>query len=65
MATVTISAKFQIVIPKQVRGRLCLKLWQRLQIIQKGGSSLWFRKSRLPRSTAHAKGKSKKDLREK
>ncbi len=37
MATVTISSKFQIVIPKQVRERLCLKPWQWLQIIEKGG----------------------------
>ena len=37
MAKVTISSKFQIVIPKQVRERLCLKPWQWLQIIEKGG----------------------------
>lgn len=37
MATATISSKFQIVIPKQVREKLRLKPRQRLQVIEKGG----------------------------
>jgi AbrB family looped-hinge helix DNA binding protein len=37
MATVTISSKFQIMIPKEVREKLRLRPRQRLQIIEKGG----------------------------
>lgn len=37
MATATISSKFQVVIPKQVREKLCLKPRQRLQVIEKSG----------------------------
>jgi AbrB family looped-hinge helix DNA binding protein len=40
MATTTISPKFQIVIPKQVREKLRLKPRQRLHVIEKGGSSV-------------------------
>jgi AbrB family looped-hinge helix DNA binding protein len=36
MATATISSKFQIVIPKQVREKLRLRPRQRLQVIEKG-----------------------------
>lgn len=37
MAVTTISPKFQIVIPKEVREKLCLSPKQRLQVIEKGG----------------------------
>ena len=37
MATTTISSKFQIVIPKEVREKLHLSPQQRLQVIEKGG----------------------------
>jgi len=37
MATTTISPKFQIVIPKEVRDKLHLTPQQRLQVIEKGG----------------------------
>jgi len=37
MAMTTISPKFQIVIPKEVRGKLHLAPSQRLQIVEKGG----------------------------
>ncbi len=37
MAVTTISPKFQIVIPKEVREKLRLAPSQRLQIIEKGG----------------------------
>ena len=37
MATTTISPKFQIVIPKEVRDKLGLSPQQRLQVIEKGG----------------------------
>jgi AbrB family looped-hinge helix DNA binding protein len=37
MATTTISSKFQIVIPKEVRDKLHLTPRQRLLVIEKGG----------------------------
>ena len=37
MATTTISPKFQIVIPKEVREKLHLCPQQRLQVVEKGG----------------------------
>lgn len=37
MATATISPKFQIVIPKEVRDKLQLVPRQRLQVLEKGG----------------------------
>jgi AbrB family looped-hinge helix DNA binding protein len=36
MTTVTVSPKFQVVIPKEIRQRLKLKPGQKLQIIQLG-----------------------------
>lgn len=37
MATTTISSKFQVVIPKEVRDKLHLTPRQRLLVIEKGG----------------------------
>lgn len=37
MATTTISSKFQVVIPKEVRDKLHLAPRQRLLIVEKGG----------------------------
>ena len=37
MATTTISSKFQVVIPKEVREKLRLSPQQRLQVVEKGG----------------------------
>lgn len=37
MATTTISSKFQVVIPKEVRDKLHLTPSQRLQVVEKGG----------------------------
>ena len=37
MATTTISSKFQVVIPKEVRDKLHLTPRQRLLIVEKGG----------------------------
>jgi AbrB family looped-hinge helix DNA binding protein len=45
MAMTTISPKFQIVIPKEVREKLHLVPSQRLQIVEKDESSPWCQKS--------------------
>lgn len=37
MAATTISPKFQVVIPKEVRERLHLRPKQRVQVLEKGG----------------------------
>lgn len=37
MATTTISSKFQVVIPKEVRDKLHLAPRQRLLVVEKGG----------------------------
>jgi AbrB family looped-hinge helix DNA binding protein len=37
MATTTISSKFQVVIPKEVREKLRLSPQQRLHVVEKGG----------------------------
>ncbi|BAF58681.1 MAG: AbrB/MazE/SpoVT family DNA-binding domain-containing protein [Pelotomaculum sp.] len=36
MGEVTISSKFQVVIPKEVRKQLCLKVGQKLRVVVKG-----------------------------
>lgn len=38
MATTTISSKFQVVIPKEVRDKLHLMPRQRLLVVEKGGT---------------------------
>ena len=48
MAMTTISPKFQIVIPKEVREKLHLTPSQRLQIVEKGGVI-----TLVPRSEEH------------
>jgi AbrB family looped-hinge helix DNA binding protein len=37
MSTTTISPKFQVVIPKDVRVKLCLKSGQKMSVVTKGG----------------------------
>lgn len=36
MGEVTISSKFQVVIPREVRKQLCLKVGQKLRVVVKG-----------------------------
>ena len=61
MATVTRSPKFQVVIPKEVRGKLHLTPRQRLQILEKDGIITLVPEVPLK----SLKGMSKADLREK
>jgi AbrB family looped-hinge helix DNA binding protein len=65
MAITTISPKFQIVIPKQVREKLRLAPGQRLQIVEKGGVITLVPEVPLKSLKGTLKGMSKTDLREK
>lgn len=65
MATTTISTKFQIVIPKDVREKLHLEPQQRLQVIEKGGVITLIPEVSLKSLKGILKGMSKADLREK
>ena len=65
MATTTISTKFQIVIPKEVRDKLHLTPQQRLQIVEKGGVITLVPEVPLKSLKGLLKGMSKTDLREK
>ncbi|THJ22759.1 MAG: AbrB/MazE/SpoVT family DNA-binding domain-containing protein [Nitrospira sp. CG24E] len=65
MATTTISTKFQIVIPKEVREKLHLTPQQRLQIVEKGGIITLVPEVPLKSLKGTLKGMSKTDLREK
>lgn len=65
MATTTISTKFQIVIPKEVRDKLHLYPQQRLQIVEKGGVITLVPEVPLKSLKGALKGMSKTDIREK
>jgi len=65
MATTTISTKFQIVIPKEVRDKLHLAPRQRLQVLEKGGVITLVPEVPLKSLRGLLKGMSKNDLREK
>lgn len=65
MATTTISPKFQIVIPKEVREKLHLSPRQRLHVVEKGGVITLVPEVPLKSLRGALKGMSKTDLREK
>ena len=65
MATTTISPKFQIVIPKEVREKLHLTPSQRLQVVEKGGVITLVPEVPLKSLKGTLKGMSKTELREK
>jgi len=65
MATTTISPKFQIVIPKEVRDKLRLTPKQRLQVVEKGGVITLVPEVSLKSLRGVLKGMSKTDIREK
>jgi len=65
MATTTISPKFQIVIPKEVRKKLHLSPRQRLYVVEKGGVITLVPEVPLKSLKGALKGMSKTDLREK
>lgn len=65
MATATISPKFQIVIPKEVREKLRLAPSQRLQVVEKGGVITLVPEVPLKSLKGALKGMSTTNLREK
>lgn len=65
MATTTISSKFQIVIPKEIRERMHLTPRQRLQVLEKGGIIALVPEVPLKSLKGVLKGMNKADLREK
>jgi AbrB family looped-hinge helix DNA binding protein len=65
MATTTISPKFQIVIPKDVREKLHLRPQQRLQVVEKGGVITLVPEVPLKSLKGALKEMSKTDIREK
>lgn len=65
MSTTTISPKFQIVIPKEVRDKLHLVPQQRLQVIEKGGVITLVPEIPLRSLKGVLKGMSKSNIREK
>ncbi len=65
MATTTISPKFQIVIPKEVREKLHLSPQQRLQVVEKGGVITLVPEVPLKTLKGSLKGMSKTGIREK
>ncbi len=65
MSMTTISPKFQIVIPKDVRDKLRLSPSQRLQVLEKGGVITLVPEVPLKSLKGALKGMSKTGLREK
>ncbi|MCS6318271.1 MAG: AbrB/MazE/SpoVT family DNA-binding domain-containing protein [Nitrospira sp.] len=65
MSMTTISTKFQIVIPKDVREKLHLSPQQRLQVLEKGGVITLVPEVPLKSLKGALKGMSKTGIREK
>ena len=65
MDTVTVSEKFQVVIPKDVRKRLNLKPGEKIVVIEKGGTINMIPVGDIRKSRGIAKGVTTEDLRDK
>lgn len=65
MATTTISSKYQIVIPKEIREKLHLSPRQRLQVLVKGGVITLVPEVSLKSMKGFLKGMDKERIREK
>lgn len=65
MATTTISSKYQIVIPKEIREKLHLSPQQRLQVLVKGGMITLVPEAPLKSLKGFLKGMDKGGIREK
>ena len=65
MATTTISSKFQVVIPKEVRDKLHLMPRQRLLVVEKGGVIMLVPEVPLKSLKGALRGMTTTDVREK
>jgi AbrB family looped-hinge helix DNA binding protein len=64
MSTTTISPKYQVVIPKDVREKLRLKSGQKVTVVAKGGVVYLIPEKPIESFKGFLKGMSTKDLRE-
>jgi AbrB family looped-hinge helix DNA binding protein len=64
MSTVTISPKYQVVIPKDVRKKLDLKRGQKMTVVTKGGIICFVPEKPLEMFRGFLKGMDTKDIRE-
>jgi AbrB family looped-hinge helix DNA binding protein len=64
MATTTISPKYQVVIPKDVREKLRLKSGQKMMVVVKGGVVYLIPEKPLESFRGFLKGMNTKDIRE-
>ncbi len=64
MATTTISPKYQVVIPKEVREKLHLKSGQKMTVVLKGGVVYLIPEKPLQSFRGFLKGMDTKDIRE-
>ncbi len=64
MATTTISSKYQVVIPKDVREKLYLKSGQKMTVVVKGGVVYLIPEKPIESFKGFLKGMNIKDIRE-
>ncbi|MEW6410726.1 MAG: AbrB/MazE/SpoVT family DNA-binding domain-containing protein [Nitrospirota bacterium] len=64
MATTTISPKYQVVIPKDVREKLHLKSGQKMTVVEKGGLVYLIPERPVESFRGFLKGMNTKDIRE-
>ncbi len=64
MDTVTVSEKFQVVIPKDIRRHMNIKPGEKIVVIEKNGSINMIPVGRIKESKGIAKGVSADDLRD-
>lgn len=64
MSTTTISPKYQVVIPKDMRKKLRLKSGQKMMVVSKGGVIYFIPEKPLESFRGFLKGMNTKDIRE-
>ncbi len=64
MATTTISSKYQVVIPKEVRNKLHLKSGQKMTVVTKGGVIYFIPEKPISSYRGFLKGMDTSDIRE-
>lgn len=64
MATTTISPKYQVVIPKDIREKLRLKSGQKMTVVTKGGVIYFIPEKPLSAFRGYLKGMDTRDIRE-